>query len=243
MDVYLIPLDNKGAAAPLFLSSPLPAITMASLPKPKDYQVNAKLLLPLLCSLLWVSQAGAATRYISDDVYAFLHAGPSNQYRIIGSINSGEAVEFLGRNNDTEYVQIKDIDGRTGWIDGRFLQTEESFRSRLPALEKALSDARDQLDTLDERHAQDVADKVNLIERQQQELATLKARLNELNSSHQRLSSENERLTSLMDNKEHQMRLDWLVHGGLVAGVGALLGFVLPMIPLRRRRRQDRWMN
>ncbi|WP_107851857.1 TIGR04211 family SH3 domain-containing protein [Oceanimonas marisflavi] len=205
--------------------------------------MNAKLLLPLLCSLLWVSQAGAATRYISDDVYAFLHAGPSNQYRIIGSINSGEAVEFLGRNNDTEYVQIKDIDGRTGWIDGRFLQTEESFRSRLPALEKALSDARDQLDTLDERHAQDVADKVNLIERQQQELATLKVRLNELNSSHQRLSSENERLTSLMDNKEHQMRLDWLVHGGLVAGVGALLGFVLPMIPLRRRRRQDRWMN
>ncbi|MDP5292092.1 TIGR04211 family SH3 domain-containing protein [Oceanimonas sp. CHS3-5] len=204
--------------------------------------MKAKFLL-LLCSLFWVSQASAATRYISDDVYAFLHAGPSNQYRIIGSINSGETVEFLGRNNDTEYVQIKDAEGRTGWMDGRFLQTEESFRSRLPVLEKALNDTRAQLASVDERHAQDVADKVNLIERQQQELATLTARLNELSSSHEQLSSENQRLSSLMDDREHQMRLDWLVHGGLVAGAGALLGFVLPMIPLRRRKRQDRWMN
>ena len=204
--------------------------------------MKAKFLL-LLCSLFWVSQASAATRYISDDVYAFLHAGPSNQYRIIGSINSGETVEFLGRNNDTEYVQIKDAEGRTGWMDGRFLQTEESFRSRLPVLEKALNDTRAQLASVDERHAQDVADKVNLIERQQQELATLTARLDELSSSHEQLSSENQRLSSLMDDREHQMRLDWLVHGGLVAGAGALVGFVLPMIPLRRRKRQDRWMN
>ncbi|MCC4263986.1 TIGR04211 family SH3 domain-containing protein [Oceanimonas baumannii] len=205
--------------------------------------MKAKLLLPLLCSLLWVSQASAATRYISDDVYAFLHAGPSNKYRIIGSINAGEKVEFLNRNADTKYMQIKDAEGRTGWIDGRFLQSEESFRSRLPVLEKELTDTQQQLATVDERHSQDVADKVNLIERQQQELTTLKAKLDELSSSHDTLSSENERLTSLMDTKEHQMRLDWLVHGGIVAGIGALVGFVLPAIPLRRRKRQDRWMN
>ncbi|WMC11021.1 TIGR04211 family SH3 domain-containing protein [Oceanimonas pelagia] len=203
--------------------------------------MRAKLL--LLCSLFWVSQTSAATRYISDDVYAFLHAGPSNQYRIIGSIKAGEPVDLLDRNAATKYVQIKDADGRTGWMDGQFLQTDASFRSRLPELEKALSEARAQLAGVDERHARDVADKVSLIERQQQELASLTARLDELSSSHERLSSENERLTSLMDNKEHQMRLDWLVHGGLVAGVGALVGFVLPMVPLRRRKRQDRWMN
>ncbi|NHH99751.1 MULTISPECIES: TIGR04211 family SH3 domain-containing protein [Oceanimonas] len=205
--------------------------------------MNAKLLLPLLCGLLWVSQASAATRYISDDVYAFIHAGPSNQYRIIGTVNAGEPVDYLKRDADTDYVQIRDADDRTGWVDGRFLQTEESFRSRLPTLENELSDARDKLANTDERHAQDVADKVNLIERQRQELTTLKARLSELSASHEQLSSENQRLSSLMDDKEHRMRLDWLVHGGLVAGVGALVGFVLPMVPLRRRKRQDRWMN
>lgn len=204
--------------------------------------MKAKLLL-LLCSLFWVSQASAATRYISDDVYAFLHAGPSNQYRIIGSIKAGEPVDFLDRNADTEYVQIRDADGRTGWMDGQFLQTDASFRSRLPVLEKELSDIRAQLASVDERHAQDVADKLSLIERQQQELSVLTARLDELGSSHARLTSENQRLSSLMDDKEHQMRLDWLVHGGLVAGIGALVGLVLPMLPLRRRKRQDRWMN
>ncbi|MDV2857624.1 MULTISPECIES: TIGR04211 family SH3 domain-containing protein [Oceanimonas] len=204
--------------------------------------MKAKLLL-LLCSLFWVSQANAATRYVSDDVYAFLHAGPSNKYRILGSINAGEKIEFLDRDANTKYVQIKDAEGRTGWMDGRFLQTEESFRSRLPVLEAELKETQQQLATVDERHAQDVADKVNLIERQQQELTTLKAELSEISSSHEQLTTENARLTSLMDDKEHQMRLDWLVHGGIVAGIGALVGFILPMIPLRRRKRQDRWMN
>ncbi|PSJ44226.1 TIGR04211 family SH3 domain-containing protein [Zobellella taiwanensis] len=205
--------------------------------------MKSKLLLVLLCSLPWHGHALAATRYVSDNVYAYLHAGPSNQYRILGSINAGEPVEYLDRNADSQYVQIRDGEGRTGWIEGQFLQSEESFRVRLPALTQELEQARQLLADADQRHADDVADKVRQIDSQQQELDRLNAQLDELSRSHERIAAENRRLSGLMDDKEHQMRLDWLVNGGLVAGIGALVGFLLPLIPLRRRRRQDRWMN
>lgn len=204
--------------------------------------MKSRLLLALLCCLPWL-KAVADTRYVSDNVYAYLHTGPSNKYRIMGSINAGEAVTFLARDADTGYMKIRDQDGRTGWIDGDFIQREESLRSRTPRLEQELGELKEKLAGLDEGHRQDLADKLNLIERQQTELDTLREQLGALREDSDRLSVENQRLTSLMDDREHSMRMDWLLRGGMVAGAGALFGLLLPMLPLRRRRRQDRWMN
>ncbi|GAA3546462.1 TIGR04211 family SH3 domain-containing protein [Zobellella aerophila] len=204
--------------------------------------MKLKLLLALLCSLPWLN-AIAETRYISDNVYTYMHTGPSNKYRIMGSINAGEAVTFLTQDADSQYVQIRDQDGRTGWIDADFIQAEESFKSRTPRLEQELSVLKQQLAGLDESHRQDVADKLNLIEQQRTELNELRARLGELRQDSERLVEENRRLASHVDDREHNMRMDWLLRGGLVAGAGALFGLLLPLIPLRRRRGRDRWMN
>ena len=40
------------------------------------------------------------SRYVSDNIYTFLHRGPGKQYRIIGSINAGEAVTQLAQSED-----------------------------------------------------------------------------------------------------------------------------------------------
>nr|WP_237333016.1 TIGR04211 family SH3 domain-containing protein [Zobellella iuensis] len=216
---------------------------MTSSLRVKEPQVRSKFLLALLCSLPWLGHAEAATRYISDNVYAFLHSGPGNQYRILGSINAGEPVEYLSRNADSKYVQIRDGEGRTGWVDGQYIQTGESFRSRLPALEQELATTKQQLASADERHRQDVIDKTSRLQQQEQELSELHSQLAALRQTGDQLAADNRRLSSLMDDREHQMRLDWLLRGGLVAGVGALIGFLLPLIPLRRKRKQGRWMN
>ena len=206
--------------------------------------MKSKLLVALLCSLSWLSTAHAADRYISDDVYAYLHAGPSNKFRILGSIQAGETVTQLARDAQTKYVHIRDSEGRTGWVEGQFVQSEESFRSKLPKLEEALKTTKAQLSSVDERHEQDIVDKTNRLQLQDQELTEQQAELSELRAQHDKLQSENQRLTSLMDDKEHQMRLDWLLNGGIVAGIGALIGFLLPLVPLRRKgRNQGRWMN
>nr|WP_239552629.1 TIGR04211 family SH3 domain-containing protein [Oceanisphaera litoralis] len=209
----------------------------------KESQVKSKLLVALLCYLPWLGVAEAANRYISDNVYTYLHSGPSNQFRIIGTVNAGEPVEQLNSDAETKYVQIRDADGRTGWVNGDFVQTEESFRSRLPLLEEELTSTKQLLASVDERHELDMQDKTSRLQQQEQELSQVHEQLNELRQQHARLESENQRLTSLMDDKEHKMRLDWLLNGGLVAGAGVLFGILLPMIPLRRRRNQGRWMN
>ncbi|OIN03772.1 TIGR04211 family SH3 domain-containing protein [Oceanisphaera psychrotolerans] len=205
--------------------------------------MKSKLLVALLCYLPWLGMATAAPRYISDNVYAYLHAGPSNKYRIIGSINAGEPVVQLDQDKTTEYVQVRDGEGRTGWVDGQFIQREESFRSRLPSLEEELTNTKQLLGSVDERHEQDMLDKTTRLQQQEQELSQVHEQLNELRRQHAKLERENQRLSSLMDDKEHKMRLDWLLNGGLVAGAGVLFGILLPMIPLRRRRNQGRWMN
>ncbi|ART82076.1 arylsulfatase [Oceanisphaera profunda] len=205
--------------------------------------MKSKLLVALLCSLSWLSMANAADRYISDDVYAYLHAGPSNKFRILGSIKAGETVTELARDAQTKYVHIRDADGRTGWVEGTFVQSEESFRSKLPKIESELTNTKAQLSSVDERHEQDVLEKTNRLQLQDQELTEVQAELRALRQQHDTLNSENQRLTSLMDNKQHQMRLDWLLYGGMVAGIGALFGFLLPLIPRRKSRHQSRWMN
>ena len=206
--------------------------------------MKSKLLIALLCSLSWLSTAHAADRYISDDVYAYLHAGPSNKFRILGSIQAGETVTELARDAQTKYVHIRDAEGRTGWVEGQFLQSEESFRSKLPKVENELTTIKEQLSSVDERHAQDIIDKTARLQQQDQALAAAQIELNELRAQHDTLERENQRLSSMMDDKERQIRMDWLKNGGIVAGIGALVGFLLPLVPLRRKKRNsDRWMN
>lgn len=50
-------------------------------------------------------------------------AGPSTGDRVIGALNAGAAVEVLGP-TDASWVNIRDADGRIGYISGQFLVTE-----------------------------------------------------------------------------------------------------------------------
>ncbi|WP_216033850.1 SH3 domain-containing protein [Paracoccus marinaquae] len=50
-------------------------------------------------------------------------AGPSTGDRVIGALDGGAAVEALGP-TDTPWVNIRDIDGRIGYISGQFLSSE-----------------------------------------------------------------------------------------------------------------------
>ena len=63
-----------------------------------------KLIITVLFTLLAAPAALAADRYISDDLFTFMHSGPNNTYRIMGSVNAGEKVKLLQVNK-----RIKDL--------------------------------------------------------------------------------------------------------------------------------------
>ena len=102
----------------------------------------------LICMVLLTMLAAptfAQDRYIADKLFTYIHSGPSNQFRILGSIDAGDKVKLLDVNNDTGYSQIADEKGRTGWVESRFVTRQESMAMRLPKLESELAEVKSKL--------------------------------------------------------------------------------------------------
>ena len=89
-----------------------------------------KALLGFACVLLSGNAAGAQIAYISDDVGVFLHRGPSKQFKLVGTVPAGSRVTLVDRNEMTGYVKIVDGEGKSGWVEERFVGTEISRRER-----------------------------------------------------------------------------------------------------------------
>lgn len=101
-----------------------------------------KALLGFACVLLSGNAAGAQIAYISDDVGVFLHRGPSNQFKLVGTVPAGSRVTLVDRM--TGYVKIVDGEGKSGWVEKRFVSTEISRRERLASVERELEQLKEQ---------------------------------------------------------------------------------------------------
>lgn len=64
----------------------------------------------LSVSLSWGAQA--EKRYISDELDTYVHSGPGNQYRIVGTLKGGDEVTLISVDNGTNYGQIRDSKGK-----------------------------------------------------------------------------------------------------------------------------------
>lgn len=191
-------------------------------------------------SIAWGAQA-EDKRYISDELITYVHSGPGNQYRIVGTLNAGDEVTLLSVNDSTQYGQIRDAKGRSVWLPLDQLSETPSFRTRVPELEQQVKTLTDKLTNIDnswnQRTAemqQKVAASDSIISGLQQENQELK---NQLVVAQKKVSAVNLQL----DDKQRTIILQWFMYGGGVAGLGLLLGLLLPrLIP---RRKNNRWMN
>lgn len=188
---------------------------------------------PLILVLATGLQASAiaAERYISDELFIYYHSGPGTQYRILGSMNSGTPVTILDRQRQSGYVKVRDPKGREGWLEGKYLTSEPAARERIPALENALSEAKS---TLTEKQV--------IISQQEQQISQLKQSQQQAQQQLQELQQLNEQFSARLDTREEDLQMRWFIHGGVVLVAGMLMGIVIPFLPRRRKRNQDRWM-
>ena len=182
------------------------------------------------------------TRYISDELSTWVRSGPGDQYRLVGKLNAGEEVQLVQTNNDTQYGQIKDSQGRTTWIPLSQLSTDPSLRTRVPQLEQQVKDLTDKLQNIDNSWNQRTAEMQNKVANSDSTINDLKDEnqklKNELIVAQKKVSAANVQL----DDKQRTIIMQWFMYGGGVLGVGLLLGLVLPhMVP--RRKKNNRWMN
>ncbi|ABS46514.1 bacterial SH3 domain protein [Yersinia pseudotuberculosis IP 32953] len=195
----------------------------------------------LSLSLSWGAQA-EEKRYISDELDTYVHSGPGNQYRIVGTLKGGDEVTLISVDNGTNYGQIRDSKGKTTWIPLNQLSETPSLRVRVPDLEQQVKTLTDKLANIDnswnQRTAemqQKVAASDSVISELQKENESLK---NQLIVAQKKVNAVNLQL----DDKQRTIILQWFMYGGGVAGIGLLLGLVLPhLIPSRKKN--NRWMN
>ncbi|NVK55196.1 MAG: TIGR04211 family SH3 domain-containing protein [Alteromonadaceae bacterium] len=185
---------------------------------------------PVLAQESSTSDMPDSEHYIADNLFIFIHSGPSRNYRILGSIEAGEPVTVLETDSETDFTKITDADGREGWVESQYIIDTISRRAQLPQLNQRLADSSQQMDRLQTQNTE-IA----------QDLASARQQIAELESA---LATSRQTITSLEEqvNEQDDMeRYRMFSYGGIVAGAGLLVGILVTFIP-KRRRRNDSWM-
>ena len=186
------------------------------------------LILGLISAVSTEAQTQPETRSITDDLFIYLHAGPSNQYKILGSVTAGSQVDFISLDEETQYAQIIDNKGREGWVEYKFLQTEPSIRQSIEQLQQQLQQANELIEQLQSNPEQ------------QQLIDDLTIELNQTKQKHQALADENVTLQQSLIEKDQSLQMEWLMKGGGVVFFGIVIGVILCNLP--KRRRSEQWM-
>ncbi|HFG1573935.1 TPA: TIGR04211 family SH3 domain-containing protein [Vibrio cholerae] len=198
----------------------------------------------LICMVLFSMLAAptfAQDRYIADKLFTYMHSGPSNQYRILGSIDAGEKVKLIEVNKENGYSHIADERGRTGWVESRFITREVSNTLRLPALEKELEEVKKLLANARQNADSEKAGLAESLELRNQQIADLERNYADISKQLTDSQSEIRELRAKLDTQKEDLLLKYFTYGGGVAGIGLLLGLVLPHIIPRRKRHPAGW--
>jgi len=193
--------------------------------------------LPVLFSVIGLAFAGSAIAqdsakpaFISDALFVYLHSGPSNQYRIIGTVNAGQSVTYLSEDSETGYAQIQYEDSKTGWLPKEYVTYTPGLVSQLESLKADFAQTNEKLlateqqrDELNNRLNQAVAERQNALEQ-----------LEQANRAYEQLKVQVEATQTSIWQKP-------MVLGSMILLAGLIFGLILPMI-IPKRRDSERWM-
>lgn len=174
------------------------------------------------------SQTDQTPAFISDALVVYLHSGPGNQFRIIGTLAAGSSVMRI--NEENGYAQIQFDGNKTGWLPKENLSFSPGLRSQLSELQTSFTELSAQVTELEQANSllQTDLNRVALErDKVQQELA--------------QLNRNNERLTAELNQTQASFWQQPMVLGGAILLFGLLFGLILPKL-IPERRNSERWM-
>lgn len=162
-------------------------------------------------------------RYISDELFIFLHAGPGRDFRIVGSINAGTTISLLQVDREAGYAQIQDDRERIGWVESKFV-------SRTPSIRAALEEASEKVETQQEeiRLMQDRMNRAlgDLAISEQQKIA--------LNRNLTKTLEQNAELERSILQKGRSDQMQWFTRGTVLALISVLIGYFLGLFSRKK---------
>lgn len=208
------------------------------------HHITPRLGLGLLLGLLALplaaqeDQEEGDTVWVSDALTTYVRSGPTDGYRIVGTLTAGEPVERLETNGD--YTRVRDADGDAAWILSDELQESPGAQVRLPELEQRVAELDAELEGINDEWEERTATLRQDLENSEQHAGELEERNRELDDEAEQARSTVRELQARLDTQEEDLLLRYFMYGGGVAGAGLLVGLIIPHLP-RRRRKRDRW--
>ncbi len=200
-----------------------------------------KIICLALLSMLVAPVSFAQDRYISDNLFTYMHKGPSNQFRIIGSVNAGEKVTLVTTDKDSKYSQIVDSKGRKGWVESKYVSSQPSIAERMPALEKELKEVKEKLLNARKNSDDEKSDLIESLESRNEQIKELEK--NHVNMNKKLTTSQQEvrELRAKLDTQKEDLLLKYFTYGGGVAGIGLIFGLLLPHLIPRKKKSPSGW--
>ncbi|MDG3089094.1 TIGR04211 family SH3 domain-containing protein [Vibrio hannami] len=197
----------------------------------------------VLCTLFATPGAFAAQRYIADNLFTYMHSGPSNQFRIIGSVNAGDKVNLINTDKSTGYSEVVDSKGRKGWVESKFVTNRPSISVRLPALEQELATVKEKLANAEKSADKEQAGLLESLDIRNKQIAELEKSYSDMSQQLTSSQSEIRELRARLDTQKEDLLLKYFIYGGGVAGIGLLFGLILPHIIPRRKKSRNGWAD
>ncbi|WP_167147660.1 TIGR04211 family SH3 domain-containing protein [Pseudomonas sp. OTU750018] len=179
-------------------------------------------------------------RWVSDSLNTYVRSGPTDGYRIVGTLVSGQKVTLLQTSGD--YSQVRGENGSAVWIANRDLQDVPGQAERLPQLEQQVAQLSSELEGINDtwktrvQGMQDTLDsRKNLIDELQTARSSLDSELSQANAELRELQAQ-------LGEEHQQVLMRYMAYGGGIAGAGLLAGLVLPTMLRVRRKRNDQWV-
>ncbi|WP_170825764.1 TIGR04211 family SH3 domain-containing protein [Halomonas caseinilytica] len=179
-----------------------------------------------------------ASRWVSDELTTYVRSGPTDGYRIVGSLTAGEPVEVL--DTEGEYTEVRSESGDEVWLPSDQLQDTPSARVQLPALETRVEELSAELSGINDTWEGRINALSETLEVREQRIAELEERNHELANEAEASRSSVRDLRARLETQEEDLLMRYFMYGGGVAGAGLLVGLIVPHLP-RRRRKRDRW--
>ncbi|QFT85924.1 SH3 domain-containing protein [Halomonas sp. THAF12] len=180
----------------------------------------------------------ADARWVSGDLTTFVRSGPTDGYRIVGTLTAGDPVELLETQGD--YSRVRSQSGDVVWVPSSDLQGEPSAKVRLPELEARVEELSEELSGINETWESRMASVTETLDVREQRIAELEQRNQALASESEDAGARVRQLQARLDTQEEDLLMRYFMYGGGVAGAGLLVGLIVPHLP-RRRRKRDRW--
>ncbi|AOE86414.1 TIGR04211 family SH3 domain-containing protein [Pseudomonas sp. TCU-HL1] len=185
-------------------------------------------------------EAAGNTRWVSDTLSAYVRSGPTDGYRIVGTLTSGQKVELLRTQDD--YSQVRGENGSAVWIPSRDLQDLPGQTQRLPQLEQKVAELSAELEGINDTWKTRVQGMQETLDSRKALIDELQAARASLDGELSQARSELREVQAQLGDENKQVLMRYMVYGGSIAGAGLLVGLILPTMLRVRRKRNDQWV-